>query len=43
MAILYNVFIIINCIASAYLGHGECRGACRPVGRGERWNTAGTV
>ena len=43
MAILYNVFNIIKCITSAYLGHGECRGAHLPVGRGERWDTTGTV
>lgn len=43
MVILCNVFSIINYIASAYLGHGECRGPCRPVGRRERWDTAGTV
>lgn len=39
---LCNVFNITQCITSAYLHHGECRGAHLPVGRGER-DTTGTV
>lgn len=39
MTMLYNVFNIMKCTASAYLGHGECRGARLPIGRRERWDT----
>lgn len=43
VAILYYIFNIMECIVSAYLGPGGCRGAHLPVGRGERWDATKTL
>lgn len=43
MVILYNIFNIMEIIASAYLCHGECGGAHLPVGRGGNWDATKTL